>query len=165
MVQTLDSKHPGSLNVAGISHNFGDGNENGKKANSGLDKHNNNFACASQFFVLFFAVPPSWTTTTWNFLHVFMAGHEHETVTVFLFASLNLDIVHYCLGPNVELFMRRTRLSVLCSWKDRRLVQLSSSEWAWIRRPTRPVASDGQNVWRSPPPGQTAVRQRTKLIN
>ena len=34
--------------------------------------------------------------------------------------------------PNVELFMRRTELIELTSWKVRRLAQLSSSEWVWI---------------------------------
>ena len=36
--------------------------------------------------------------------------------------------------PNVELFMRRTKLSELRSWKVRRLAQLSSSEWVWIEQ-------------------------------
>ena len=34
--------------------------------------------------------------------------------------------------PNVELFMRRTKLIELSSWKVRRLVRLSLSEWVWI---------------------------------
>ena len=34
--------------------------------------------------------------------------------------------------PNVEIFMRRTKLIELTSWKVRRLAQLSSSEWIWI---------------------------------
>ena len=34
--------------------------------------------------------------------------------------------------PNVELFMRRTKLSESRWWKVRRLAQLSSSEWVWI---------------------------------
>ena len=38
-----------------LSNDDGDGNENGKKA-IGLDWQNNNFACASRFFVHFFAV-------------------------------------------------------------------------------------------------------------
>ena len=33
---------------------------------------------------------------------------------------------------NVALFMRRTKLSELSSWKVRRLAQWSSSEWVWI---------------------------------
>ena len=32
----------------------------------------------------------------------------------------------------LELFLRRTKLSELSSWKVRRLAQLSSSEWVWI---------------------------------
>ena len=33
---------------------------------------------------------------------------------------------------NIELFMRRTKLSELSSWKVWCLAQLSSSEWVWI---------------------------------
>ena len=47
---------------------------------------------------------------------------------------LHLTIVHVRPRPNVELFMRRTKLSESRSWKVRRLAQLSSSEWVWIRR-------------------------------
>ena len=39
---------------------------------------------------------------------------------------------HLKLGPNVELFMRRTKVSELSSWKARRLAQLSSCKWVWI---------------------------------
>ena len=39
---------------------------------------------------------------------------------------------HLKLGPNVQLFMRRTKVSELSSRKARRLAQLSSSEWVWI---------------------------------
>ena len=39
---------------------------------------------------------------------------------------------HLKLGPNVQLFMRRTKVSKLSSWKARRLAQLSSCEWVWI---------------------------------
>ena len=34
--------------------------------------------------------------------------------------------------PNLELFIRQTKLSELISWKFRLLAQLSSSEWVWI---------------------------------
>ena len=36
--------------------------------------------------------------------------------------------------PNVELFMRGTKLGELSLWNVRRLAQLSSSEWVWIVR-------------------------------
>ena len=39
---------------------------------------------------------------------------------------------HLKLGPNVELFMRRTKVCELSSWKARRLAQLSSCKWVWI---------------------------------
>ena len=43
------------LLVGSLRKNDGDNNENGKKA-TGLDKQNNNFACASRFFVHISAV-------------------------------------------------------------------------------------------------------------
>ena len=39
----------------GLRYQYGDGNENIKRV-KGLDQLNNNFACASHFFVHFFAV-------------------------------------------------------------------------------------------------------------
>ena len=42
------------------------------------------------------------------------------------------NVSHLGSRPNVELFMRRTKLNELRSWKFRRLAQLSSSEWVWI---------------------------------
>ena len=44
--------------VGSLSHNDGDGNENGKKA-IGLYQQNNNFARASRFFVHFLTVVAS----------------------------------------------------------------------------------------------------------
>ena len=41
--------------IGSLSNNDGDSNESGKKA-IGLDWQNNNFACASRFFVHFFAI-------------------------------------------------------------------------------------------------------------
>ena len=52
-----------------LRRNDGDGNENGKKA-IGLDKQNNNFACASRFFVHLLAVIA--TTAHKNFLFLFV---------------------------------------------------------------------------------------------
>ena len=46
---------PWHLTIGSLSNDDGDVNENGKKA-TGLDWQNNNFACASSFFVHFFAV-------------------------------------------------------------------------------------------------------------
>ena len=70
------------------------------------------------------------------------AGHEY------LSNGLQMQIcrktlVHHCSlpnislsnvwpRPNVELLMRRTKVSELRPWKGRRLAQLSSSEWIWI---------------------------------
>ena len=80
-------------------------------------------------FCTFLCRPPKLNDYNVKFPSRFYGEHEHKTVTVFLFASLNLGIVHYCLGPNVELFMRRTRLSVLCSVHEKIDVwQLSSYE-------------------------------------
>ena len=56
--------------------------------------------------------------------------------------------------PNVELFMRGTKLSELRSWKVRRLARLSSFEWVWIVQHRRIAV--WQNVLRSPP-GQTSI--------
>ena len=67
---------------------------------------------------------------------------------------------------NVELCMRRTKLSELSSWKVSRLAQLSSSEWVWIvqhvlsvyfRRTERLKIVSGTNV--------DLQMWRTKLIN
>ena len=41
--------------------------------------------------------------------------------------------------PNVELFMRRTKLTELSKWKVQRLAQLSSSEWVWIVQKVLPI--------------------------
>ena len=43
------------MTIIGLSNDDGDRNENGKKAIS-LDQQNNNFGCASRFFVHFVAV-------------------------------------------------------------------------------------------------------------
>ena len=67
---------------------------------------------------------------------------------------------------NVELFMRRNKLSELNSWKVRRLAQLSLSEWIWIvqhvvsvclRRIERVKIISGRSV--------DLHTQRAKLIN
>ena len=74
--------------------------------------------------------------------------------------------------PNVELFMRRTKLSALSSWKVRRLDRLIKFVWMSLDRPTHSAsASDGLNAWRSSP-GQTSIftvvtcdEQMNKLIS
>ena len=50
------------------------------------------------------------------------------------------ELLNMC-RPNVELFMIRTKLSALGSWKVRRLAQLIKFVWTSLDRPTRSVRS------------------------
>ena len=70
------------------------------------------------------------------------AGHEYLSNGLQM-QICRKTVVHHCSlpnrspsnarpRPNVELLMRRTKLSELRPWKGRRLAQLSSSEWVWI---------------------------------
>ena len=54
-----------------------------------------------------------------------------------LFVTIGCILTFGCtrrmsLRPNVELFMRATKVTEWSSWKVRRLAQLSSTEWVWI---------------------------------
>ena len=127
-----------------------------------------------QHTFLFISLPLFCTTTTWNFQKLpsnkwkkcrmcpyslsshcrsFSRKKERLGFTVVVFLSLRPR-------PNVELFMRRTKLSESISWKFRLMAQLiSSQEWVWIVQHVLSVsASDGQKLI-------DFHMRRTKLIN
>ena len=74
--------HPRPI-LGSLSNDDGDGNENGKKA-IGLDWQNNNFACASRFFVPFFPVMARLQREPSNF--TFCGGRDNKTTTSFSFS-------------------------------------------------------------------------------
>ena len=126
-----------------------------------------------QHTFLFISLPLFCTTTTWNFqklpsnkwkkcrmcpyslsFHCRSFSRKKERLGfIVVFLSLRPR-------PNVELFMRRTKLSESISWKFRLMAQLiSSQEWVWIVQHVLSVsASDGQKLI-------DFHMRRTKLIN
>ena len=129
-----------------------------------------------QHAFLYISLPVFCTTTTWNFQklpsNTFYGGNVVCVPVRFLFTAAHfherkkdsalLLLFFFSLRPrpNVELFMRRTKLSESISWKFRLMAQLiSSQEWVWIVQHVPSVsASDGQKLI-------DLHMRRTKLIN
>ena len=128
-----------------------------------------------QHAFLYISLPVFCTTTTWNFQklpsNTFYGGNVVCVPVRFLFAGAHFHkkerlgfivVVFLSLRPrpNVELFMRRTKLSESISWKFRLMALLiSSQEWVWIVQHVLSVsASDGQKLI-------DLHMRRTKLIN
>ena len=104
----------------------------------------------SNVIVVLLIKPTAFWRSTFS-LHQTVHGNDWlctEPVYVWLFLALWLSVIRalqasFTVGwlsksqllrprPNVEPFMRRTKLSELRLWKVWRLPQLSSSEWVWI---------------------------------
>ena len=127
-----------------------------------------------QHAFLYISLPVFCTTTTWNFQklpsNTFYGGNVVCVPVHFLFAGahfhkkerLGFIVVFLSLRPrpNVELFMRRTKLNESISWKFRLMALLiSSQEWVWIVQHVLSVsASDGQKLI-------DLHMRRNKLIN
>ena len=127
-----------------------------------------------QHAFLYISLPVFCTTTTWNFQklpsNTFYGGNVVCVPVRFLFAGahfhkkerLGFIVVFLSLRPrpNVELFMRRTKLNESISWKFRLMALLiSSQEWVWIVQHVLSVsASDGQKLI-------DLHMRRNKLIN
>ena len=98
------------------------------------------------FFLNLDVVP--WDSTSGGFAYIWenkwmgiVAIKTGRTKILFLSDNLvALSSLNLTPSPNVALFMRRTKLSELSSWKNRLLAQLSSSKWVWIvHRPFNPI--------------------------
>ena len=89
-----------------------------------------------------------------------LLSQESFNQVLYLLVSKN-SLSLQALRPtsNVELFMRRTKLSELRSWKVWRLAQLSSSEWVWIEQTDRM----SQDRLRDKPQSSHATSDSNKL--